>query len=349
MRNTLQTRLAIVAAAGGACALLACFDLLQYTGGLTQTADASAEAGDNPDGGITERRDAGSSLPPDTIAEAQGPVTSVLVNDTHVYWATEAAGGEVRRCPVSGCSGAPVVMATAQGVPRNLILARTFLFWGTNTARMFSSPLLSADAGLPERDCDQNFKSFVFGAGIFVGLLQSGSYAVGCADNYPFLIPDSHSLIVDPSGRTTYFLAGIGPHALFRSLTGGATGTSALLTSLDGFRIQALAADDQRVFATLSTGRILILDTLVERDASARITLTSDVLARPGSILYADGDLYVAVRGTGAADGRIVRMSKTGADLVGLAEAQKEPANLAITRDWIYWSTVDGAIRRAHR
>jgi hypothetical protein len=56
------------------------------------------------------------------------------------------------------------------------------------------------------------------------------------------------------------------------------------------------------------------------------------------AIALDDTDVFFVVRGTGA-NGRVVRVAKTGGELTTLASGQANPLAIALDRDRVYWTT----------
>ncbi|MFO0678243.1 MAG: hypothetical protein U0169_17030 [Polyangiaceae bacterium] len=59
-------------------------------------------------------------------------ISALYVDATHVYFATNNAAGEIKRCPIAGCpTGGPGVMARGQAAVMSIAGNGTHIFWGT--------------------------------------------------------------------------------------------------------------------------------------------------------------------------------------------------------------------------
>jgi hypothetical protein len=74
---------------------------------------------------------------PLTIATQQSEAWGGIVTDSvYVYWSTNAfntsAPGQIMRCPINGCTGAPTVLANTS-LPWGIVQDETAIYWSDST------------------------------------------------------------------------------------------------------------------------------------------------------------------------------------------------------------------------
>lgn len=69
------------------------------------------------------------SADPELIYQSKVPLAGIGVAGDWVYFAVSTLAGELRRCPVSGCAGAPEVVASGQRWPWSILVDTRKAYW----------------------------------------------------------------------------------------------------------------------------------------------------------------------------------------------------------------------------
>ena len=288
---------------------------------------------------------AGSCQPISVGAVVEPSAQGLFVDATNVYWTNTGPGGQIKKCAIGGCAGAPTALAAGLSSPNAVLAAGNDVFWtnfGAYTlmkCAIAGCNLTPATLTLVSVTVNSFGRLASDGATLFFsdggsGIIRSCPLA-GCGAG-PTVLATSQD---DPWGITVdstsiYWVNDAAAGSVVTCpKTGCGAGNNLLVTLANGQNsARTMAIDvDSTYWVTQGAGTVMKCQ---KTGCAQSPTMLASGLTNPQGVAVDDTWVYFTEPSANA----VKKVPKNGGIVVLVAGNQKGAFNVAVDAKWVYWT-----------